>query len=118
MALVGQQEILNCINSNLHTLSFSRQKQEILIEFAERLGFSVKDADQGLLHIVVMGGAIGPGETWPLSWRDAQKSLTNDQVRAAKEAYLKIVEDFPQDLKDSHAAVFVEPHLMGKQTRG
>jgi hypothetical protein len=118
MALVGQQEISNCINNNLRALSVSRQKQEILVEFAERLGFSVKDVDQGLLHIIVMGGAIGRGEVWPLGWRDAQKSLTDDQVRAVEEAYLKIVEDFPQDLKDSHAKVFAEPQLMGKLIRG
>jgi hypothetical protein len=116
--MIGQREILSCVTNNLQSLSFSRQKQEILVEFGEMLGFSVKDVDQGLAHIVVMGGAIGRGETWPLGWRDARLHLSAEQVSAIEAEYLKIVDGFPQDLKDGHPKVFVEPHLVGTQLRG
>ena len=106
MAMVSKERILNCVSNNLTALSGLRGKQENLIAFAELLRFPLKNVDLGLSHAIVMGGAVGPGDSWPLGWRDARDSLSPEQVRAVEEAYLKIIENFPQELKESYAALF------------
>src|SRR5579863_8598995 len=104
--MASKRQILECVNNNLTALSGLRGTQENLIAFAELLRFSLKDIEQGLSHAIVMGGATGPGDTWPLGWQDARNSLSAEQVKAIEEAYLRIIESFPQELKKNHAAVF------------
>lgn len=104
--MVSQKRILDCLRSELTSLASSRQKQLILIEFAENLGFSLKDVDQALQHIIVFGGAVGPGDVWPLDWARAQPYLSAEQVHKVRDAYLRIVDEFPRYLKEGHAAVF------------
>jgi len=106
MAMVSQERILECLRRELSALASSRQKQLILIEFAEKLGFSLRDVDRALKEIVVFGGSVGPGDVWPVGWMQAQPYLSTEQVQKVKEAYLRIVDEFPPYLKDGHATVF------------
>jgi hypothetical protein len=106
MAMVSKERILGCVNNNLQALSCSRGKQENLIDFAELLKFSLKDVGLGLSHAIVMGGAVGRGDVWPLGWQEARTLMSADEVRAVEAAYVEIIANFPQDLKDSHAVVF------------
>ncbi len=106
MSMVSKERVLNAISTNLQALSGSRGKQENLIQFAEMLGFSLRDADQGLSHAVVMGGATGPGETWPLDWNHARAILSSEQIWQIEQAYSRIIEEFPEDLKHAHPNVF------------
>jgi hypothetical protein len=108
MAMVSQERILDCLRLELTALASSRQKQLILIEFAEKLGFSLRNADQALQEIIVFGGSVGPGDVWPMGWMQAQPYLSAEQVQKVKEAYLRIVDEFPQYLKEGHATVFVD----------
>jgi hypothetical protein len=104
--MVSKDRILQCVNNNLQALSCVRGKQENLIGFAEILNFPLKDIERGLSHAIVMGGAIGRGDVWPIGWQEARTFLNTDEVRAIEAAYLKIIDNFPQDLKDSHAIIF------------
>ena len=106
MSMVSVERILSSISANLQALSGLRDKQENLIQFAEMLAFSLRDVDQGLSHVVVMGGATGPGETWPLHWQQARALLSSEQVGQIEQAYSRIIEDFPEDLKQAHQNVF------------
>ena len=106
MGMVSQERILDCLRLELILLASSRQKQLILIEFAEKLGFSLRNADQALQQIIVFGGSVGPGDVWPLGWMQAQQYLSVEHVQKVREAYLKIIDEFPQYLKETHAGVF------------
>jgi hypothetical protein len=53
-----------------------------------------------------MGGATGPGETWLLDWNQARALLTSQQIGQIEQAYLRIIEEFPEDLKHAHPNVF------------
>jgi hypothetical protein len=106
MGMVSKERILSAIGANLQALSGLRCKQENLIQFAEMLGFSLRNVDQGLSHTIVMGGATGWGETWPLHWQEARRFLNSEQVCEIEQAYSRIIEDFPKDLKQAHSNVF------------
>ena len=106
--MVSQERILECLRRELSALASSRQKQLILIEFAEKLGYSLRNVDQSLQEVIVFGGSVGSGDVWPLGWVDAQSYLSAEQIHKVKEAYLGIVNEFPQYLKEGHAAVFAD----------
>ncbi len=106
MTMVSNERILGSIGNNLQALSGIRGKQENLIQFAETLGFSLRDVDQGLSHAIVMGGATGAGDVWPLHWQEARNLLSAEQVKQIEEAYVKIIDQFPQELKDKHPNAF------------
>lgn len=108
MAMVSQERILECLRLELSALASSRQKQLILIEFAEKLGFSLRNVDQALQEIIVFGGSVGPGDEWPRGWIQAREYLSAEQVQKVKEAYLRIVNEFPQYLKEGHATIFAD----------
>jgi hypothetical protein len=106
MTMVSTERILGSIGNNLQALSGIRGKQENLIQFAETLGFSLLDVDQGLSHAIVLGGATGAGDVWPLHWQQARNLLSAEQVKQIEEAYAKIIDQFPQELKDEHPNAF------------
>jgi hypothetical protein len=106
MSMVSKERIVSAIGANLQALSGLRGKQENLIQFAEMLRFSLRSVDQGLSHAIVMGGATGPGEEWPLHWHEARRLLSSEQVGQIEQAYSRIIEDFPEDLKQAHPNVF------------
>jgi hypothetical protein len=90
----------------MHSLAVSRTKQEALVRFADLLKFPIGDPTAGLDHIIVMGGATGPGESWPLGWSGAKEFMTPEQIEQVMLAYKRIVNDLPDDLKKAYPNVF------------
>jgi hypothetical protein len=106
MAMVSKEKILGSIATNLHVLSRQRAKQKSLINLAEMLGFNLRDVDQGLEHALMFGGASGPGDEWPLGWRQAQDYLTSEEVQAIRDSYIRAIDSFPAELKEQHSELF------------
>jgi hypothetical protein len=106
MTNVSEERICVCIGRRLHSLERQRSVQENLLCFADSLGFTLRDVDRCLSHAIPMGGASGRGDVWPLDWNEARRSLNPDHVRFFEDAFRRIVDKIPHDLKEQYPTLF------------